>query len=396
MSELHLRDWRHANQFYTNFGHAFSPKVKFLYHVVFELNQNVPSNLRQNSEKFKKELSVLVNSTDLPSFRVNMENKQQYNRKKNLQTRVDYQDVQMRLYDDNVGSVRSMLQEYYQYYFEDGRHNETDGSFKQRDKYHSGKPPNYGLNTRSHRANEAFFKYIHIYQMGKNQWNRYTIVNPLIAQWSHGDVSYAEGASMVEHTINFGYESVFYANGEVGSDLEPKGFASAETGYDQSKHNIYKSSPNIGMPQTLSPSQDTTVTGAQSVNTTGSAGSAGIFAEQNDQPSSSLQNLRLPQPSDEDAGSGVSRPEQEDVPVLSSTAIRSGLEDNVKARTAFIAQAINSGTVVVDAEGVNSYLDYKQLPAPERRRIMNNAIDKAASGDRKLAQFASNAIARNK
>ena len=393
MSILHLRDWRHANQFYSNFGHAFSPKVKYLYHVVFVPHQDVPDPAKPNTDAFSKEIAMLVNSTDLPAFRVNLENKQQYNRKKNMQTRIDYQDVQMRLWDDNVGSVRSMLTEYYQYYIEDGRHADSDGSYEQRDKYHSGAPSNYGLNTKTHRENKGFFKYIHIYQMGKNKWNRYTLVNPMLSQWNHGDVAYAEGAGMVEHTITFAYEAVFYGNGDVGANSEPTNFTDPVTGYDTTTHDIVSSAGGASAPslKTTSPSVTTTENNAnQNFNT---PGTAGIFSPQQPSPNPALPGTEIPSTS---SSSSVVPPTGANAPLLSSAAIASGLSNNQAAKTAFIAQAINSGTIVVDEDGVNSYLDYRQLDAFQRRAIMDDAIDQATSGNQKLAQFASNAIAANK
>lgn len=392
MSILHLRDWRHANQFYSNFGHAFSPKVKFLYHVVFVPNEEVPLGFRQNTKEFSKEIAMLVNSTDLPAFRVNMENKQQYNRKKNLQTRIDYQDVQMRLWDDNVGSVRSMLQEYYQYYIEDGRHTESDGSYKQRDKYHTGAPPNYGLNTRAHRQNEAFFKYVHIYQMGKTKWNRYTLVNPMLAQWQHGDVAYGEGAGMVEHTITFAYEAVFFANGDVGSAGEPTNFTDSETGYDTTPSFM---SPPSGtpMPSLFTSTPSVSTSGRNTNQNITGATTAGIFNPQQPTPTAALPGTEIPNTS---LGTTVTSPRGNNAPLLSSAAIISGLNNSPRATESFLAQAINSGAIVVDDTGVNSYLDYKQLPATERRAVRDNAIQQAASGNQKLAQFASNAIAANR
>lgn len=391
MSILHLRDWRHAHQFYTNFGHAFSPKAKFLYHVVFEFHEDVPLSFKQNSENFQKELAVLVNSTDLPAFRVNVENKQQYNRKKNMQTRIDYQDVQMRMWDDNVGSVRSMLQEYYQYYIEDGRHTTSDGSYLQRDKYHTGAPPNYGLNTRAHRTNAGFFKYIHIYQMGKNKWNRYTLVNPLLAQWQHGDVAYSEGAGLVEHSLTFAYEAVLYANGDVGSDSEPKNFTASETGYDTTPA-FASTTPSTPMPGLASPTPSVFTSDGFSSgsNSTPSLISQLIFSNNAAQPTPGLPGTQIPQGTT--AVSSTS-PAGTTAPLLGSAAIRNGLSRSNEARTAFIAQAVNSGAIVIDTTGVNSYLDYRNLPANQRNAIMNDAIDRAASGDLKLAQFASNAIA---
>ena len=116
-SETHLRDARHANQIYTQNNFAFSPKTKYMYHVRFDPNDEIGNSATSNVFRFQKELGVLVKSADLPSFRASVENKQQYNRKKNVQTRVDYQDCRITFHDDNTGVTRALLEEYYRYYF---------------------------------------------------------------------------------------------------------------------------------------------------------------------------------------------------------------------------------------------------------------------------------------
>ena len=80
-SETSLRDARHANQIYTQNNFAFSPKVKYMYHVRFDPTEEVGNNATSNVFKFQKELGILVKSADLPSFRASVENKQQYNRR---------------------------------------------------------------------------------------------------------------------------------------------------------------------------------------------------------------------------------------------------------------------------------------------------------------------------
>ena len=112
MTEIHLRDARHAHQFYTSNQHSFTPKVKFLYHVVFVLSATAET-FANRTRTFDKEIGVLCKSADLPSFRASVETKQQYNRKKNVQTRLDYDPVTFRFHDDNAGATRSLFEEYY-------------------------------------------------------------------------------------------------------------------------------------------------------------------------------------------------------------------------------------------------------------------------------------------
>lgn len=228
----HLRDARHANNLFTQYGHLFSPKVKFLYHVVFEPANDV--SFSTNTRQFNKQIGVLVKSADLPAYRADIQNKQQYNRKKNLQTRIDYQDIRVVLHDDNLGVTRAMLEEYYRFYFQDGNHklsssfSTPDGSFGARDKY-SSITPNYGLNNF---YDGPFFNNIKIYQLGLQNWYSYTLVNPLLSGWEHGSVDSSTGAEMNENSITIAYEGVLYDNGIIGEDGEPKNFADSETGYD--------------------------------------------------------------------------------------------------------------------------------------------------------------------
>lgn len=227
-SETHLRDARHAHQIYTQNNFAFSPKTKYMYHVRFEPNEEIGNSATSNVFRFQKELGVLVKSADLPSFRASVENKQQYNRKKNVQTRVDYQDCRIAFHDDNTGVTRALLEEYYRYYFVDGNKTTTgaDGAYQPRDKYFA-KVPNYGMNNDKR---NPFFKYITIYQLARRNWVAYTLINPLLSAWDHGSVD-SNGSEFNENTISVAYEGVSYTSGNVAGDT-PAGFADASVGYD--------------------------------------------------------------------------------------------------------------------------------------------------------------------
>lgn len=227
-SETHLRDARHANQIYTQNNFAFSPKQKYMYHVRFEPNEEIGNSATSNVFRFQKEIGILVKSADLPSFRASVENKQQYNRKKNVQTRLDYQDVSIRFHDDNTGVTRALLEEYYRYYFTDANKvtNGVDGAYGARDKYFA-RVPAYGLDNGKR---NPFFKYITIYQLSRRNWVAYTLVNPLLTAWDHGSVDSGDGG-FNENSISVAYEAVQYTSGSVSGNT-PAGFADASVGYD--------------------------------------------------------------------------------------------------------------------------------------------------------------------
>jgi hypothetical protein len=199
-----------------------------MYHVRFDPNDEVGNSANSNVFRFQKELGILVKSADLPSFRASVENKQQYNRKKNVQTRLDYQDCRITFHDDNTGVTRALLEEYYRYYFADG--NKTNGGvtedYGQRDKY-MAKVPNYGLNNDKIKP---FFKSITIYQLARRDWVAYTLVNPLLSAWDHGSVE-SSGTDFNENTMSVAYEAVQYTSGSVAGNT-PAGFADQSVGYD--------------------------------------------------------------------------------------------------------------------------------------------------------------------
>jgi hypothetical protein len=227
-SETHLRDARHAHQIYTQNNFAFAPKTKYMYHVRFDPNDEIGNSATSNVFRFQKELGVLVKSADLPSFRASVENKNQYNRKKNVQTRVDYQDCRISFHDDNTGVTRALLEEYYRYYFVDANKNTNgvDGAYGPRDKYFA-RVPNYGLNNNKR---TPFFKSITIYQLSRRNWVAYTLVNPLLTAWDHGSVE-SSATDFNENTISVAYEAVQYTSGTVSGNT-PAGFADQSVGYD--------------------------------------------------------------------------------------------------------------------------------------------------------------------
>jgi len=72
---------------------------------------------------------------------------------------------------------------------------------------------------------DPFFTDIQISQMTRHTYTTYTLVNPIISDWKHGDVAYSEN-STVENTMTVNYEAVWYERGavEAGEDGNPKNF----------------------------------------------------------------------------------------------------------------------------------------------------------------------------
>tara|TARA_B110000908_G_scaffold133367_1_gene157259 strand:+ start:17 stop:1231 length:1215 start_codon:yes stop_codon:yes gene_type:complete len=388
VADLHLRDARHANQIYTQNNFEFAPKTKYMYHVRFDPNDEVNIRTDSNVFKFQKELGVLVKSADLPSFRASVENKQQYNRKKNVQTRVDYQDCRITFHDDNTGMTRALLEEYYRYYFEDANKAETSGAFDARDKYFS-KLPNYGMNTGKEKP---FFKSITIYQLARREWVAYTLVNPLLTAWDHGSVE-SSGTDFNENTMSVAYEAVKYTSGSVAQDT-PAGFADESIGYDITPSPLGYSDTASGLRNNTGRSLISQDTGAQlnrasaNINTpsrndpTSTRGTSGVIGGL---VNNALSQNNLPVPDSQNIQTLISS-NSTNSRILDANTVNSFLSDPAIAAQVTPA-LVNSGALA--NVGINTY---NSANASQRASYDSQIQGAIASGSQKLTQVASNAL----
>ena len=390
-SETHLRDARHANQIYTQNNFAFSPKSKYMYHVRFDPNDEVGNSATSNVFRFQKEIGVLVKSADLPSFRASVENKQQYNRKKNVQTRVDYQDCRIAFHDDNTGVTRALLEEYYKYYFVDGNKTTSgaDGAYGARDKYF-GRVPSYGLDNRKQ---NPFFKSITIYQLARRNWVAYTLVNPLLTAWDHGSVS-SEDGQFNENTINVAYEAVHYTSGTVAGDT-PAGFADQTIGYDvtpsplgyldssmipgNSEKGLLPSLIGLGTSALLNKAFGNSNSPSKNIFKQVATGVIGgvvtNILSQNKLPVPDPQNQLTPAVSQ--SNNSVTRSAGQISALLASPAVANQV----------LPSLVNSGAL--PNVGIN---DYNNASASQKAAYNAQITEKIDNGDQKLTQLASNAV----
>lgn len=213
-------DFRHAARLFVDDNYSLAPKQKFQFHCVFTINTNALKS-RNLSERHKNEINMLVKTAELPKFQISTETVNQYNRKKVVQTKIDYQPVNIKFHDDNLGVIRTMWENYFAYYYADPVSSKFAGSYKRNAMLNSAhiRTP-YGLDNNSA---FPFFTKITIYQMAKKYWNSYTLVNPLITNWSHDSLSYSEQSTPSEQSMTLAYEAVYYETGQV-SQNNPPGF----------------------------------------------------------------------------------------------------------------------------------------------------------------------------
>jgi len=220
-----LRDYTHASKLMRPNGLALAPKQKFLFHVYFNT---------ADPQKFLKSpdtglVGALVKTVQLPTFRLDTKEYVQYNRKRLVHNRINYEPITIKLHDDGEGHVLDLWQKYYQYYFADSTYDYESGipttpgangkgNYNQRDIYERdipGKAAGWGKTITSADRNglkPAFFKDIQIYGFNRGGFVLYTLINPVITSWQHDTYDYSDGAGTMEHTVTLQYETVKYSD----------------------------------------------------------------------------------------------------------------------------------------------------------------------------------------
>jgi hypothetical protein len=228
-----LADWQHASRLYTVDGQKFAPKTKFTYHVTFYLTNQAKSVIPELAT-YVNEIGILVKSADLPGFSAVVETKNKYNRKKNVQTALEYQPISIEFHDDNYGATTALLEAYYRYYFADGNQSLQTGAYGNRvsgDTLYKGPGDNeYQFGMDNNIPVVPFFDRIEISQMARKSYTKYTLVNPIIQSWEHDSVDNSDGATPMSNAVTIAYDTVFYDRGavEAGNNGDPTGFGTPD------------------------------------------------------------------------------------------------------------------------------------------------------------------------
>lgn len=262
---VNFSDYKHASRLYIDGAYKLMPKAGWLYYVSFEIQSNVIKDLIFGGRKKHAELGILVKQADLPKFQINTETMNQYNRKTIIQKNIAYQPISFAFHDDSSNTVNDMWINYYRYYYNDNPKEEKNiktaleglagnainrlvggtvggvvggllglkkdnasgpyGNTKYKTAGSAFDPFRYGLNTKNKKAEKKpFFKSITLYQLNRQQFYSYQLVNPIIKTWEHDRLDQTQGARFAESRMTVEYESVYYGKGSVSRD-NPAGFA---------------------------------------------------------------------------------------------------------------------------------------------------------------------------
>lgn len=225
-----LGDWRHASRLFIDNRMQFAPHSKFLYHVGFFLTPAAQQFTGSLFKPYENVIGMLVKSADLPGFSVNLETKNKYNRKKNVQTNIEYTPISMDFYDDNFGLITALMEAYYRYYYADsntaaqnpGAYGNAAGDTLYRDnKFNSFR---FGLDNNVPVV--PFFDKIEITQLQRRKFTTFKLIRPILSSWNHDSVDYTDASTPMQNSITVSYDAVVYERGDVetGSSGSPTTF----------------------------------------------------------------------------------------------------------------------------------------------------------------------------
>jgi hypothetical protein len=219
-----MKDYRHAARLFLDDNYKLLPKQKFLFHVVFDIDDSIPLRRFTNNERL--ELNMLVKTADLPKFNMNIEEKQQYNKKTYIGTKISYEPVAITFHDDHADTVNAFWKAYYEYNISDSLTvNPSVAGFNTQDNMYDSNPnvTQYGMDNAQQRK-KPFLKSIQIFTLHKQRFTSFTLVNPVIGSWSHDNLDQADGQGIMQNTMQIFYETVLYGAGVVNKNDIP-GFA---------------------------------------------------------------------------------------------------------------------------------------------------------------------------
>jgi hypothetical protein len=274
-----LRDYTHASKTFGVSGGSYNlvPRNKFLFYVYFNLNTNIPAVSNLVSGGKSNTIGLMVKTAQLPSYELAVGEMNQYNRKRLIQTKINYNPAQIVFNDDASDLIRNMWYQYYQYYYSDPTYKYGNtpaqsgllgklqvpaifggASYTANDTYSASRGiQHWGLSGQGYSnpslqslatslltgpasGVEPFFNDVTIYGMNQKSYAQYTMINPLITSWAHDTYDYSQSNGTVTHTMTIKYENVKYYSGDIGgaNPSEPvTGFADTNH-YDTTKSPI--------------------------------------------------------------------------------------------------------------------------------------------------------------
>lgn len=211
-----LFDRSHAAKIFIPNNFGLSPKYGWLFHVAFDIN---PEIARVSNDDLLR-MGLIVKSASLPKFTVDTKTLNAYNRVDIVQTKVKYDPVTIKFHDDNLDVMRNFWYDYYSYYYRDADWNEN--IYASATKYSERQNQTWGYQPRQYPASvsntQQYLNAIRIYSLHNKKFAEYTLLNPIITNFQHGEHAQGGESGTLENTMSIQFQAVKYQYGQVSED----------------------------------------------------------------------------------------------------------------------------------------------------------------------------------
>ena len=217
-NKFYARDFRNA---YTFRPDQNPPRQKFQGYVNFIPNRSLfTESWYKDSAAFRTQISSLVRTASLPEIELKTETKNQYNRKRIVNTGVEYQPVDIKVFDTINNEWLTMFMKYYSYHYMNPR-NKGDGTRDGIGSYTANRisgdatgskfgfsdgefdSNKFGLNLNLY---SNFFERIDYVLYHGNKGVQYSLFNPVLTRFRTGEIDYSS-SEVMEFDMTFEYES---------------------------------------------------------------------------------------------------------------------------------------------------------------------------------------------
>lgn len=207
------------------------PRYKFMFYARFILSDHA-YNYMKTQEKdriidlgsWQNGISFKIYSIDKPSVDLTTTTLNQYNRKRNVYSKLDYHPLNIKIYDTPDDITLSLWKNYYMYYFGDGRYNSSEKQLS----YESNVTDpafldalNWGLNPE--RENTYFFQRVELYAIFGHLYTQINVINPKISKvdWQNFDYNSSDPSEM---SLSLNFEAIEYLSSKYMSSTEKELF----------------------------------------------------------------------------------------------------------------------------------------------------------------------------
>jgi len=187
------------------------PRPKFLFTVNF--NRPIGQGGVTRYGDWTTGVSFLIKSATRPNIAFKTETLNQYNKKRVIQTGIEYEPIEVTFYDTYDQRVVQMFKEYCQYYYGDFFGTRTSWNYDViASRFQTAQGDlDFGFNAPNTNGNNAyFFSDIEFYQFGAGRFNKFTLINPKIQSFNYDDEDYSDNTSPQMIRIRFAYEGIIF------------------------------------------------------------------------------------------------------------------------------------------------------------------------------------------